>query len=252
MGRFAGKVVFVTGGASGMGLATVELLAEEGAKVVIADIQYELAKKNAAALGPSVAAFNLDQGSAKSVEAGIRFAEDTFGGLDYAVNAAGIQGPLGPLEELTPEAIQQVLAVNLAGIAYCLKYQAAAMRRRGGGAIVNISSICGIRSTPFLGAYSASKAGVISLTEVAAVENGAHGIRVNTILPGYVDTPLLDARIDRGWAASMTPNKRCGLPKDIADVAAFLLSDDAKQVTGVKLPVDGGLTAGHFINPPGF
>jgi len=252
MGRFDGKVAFVTGGASGMGLATVKLLAEEGAKVVMGDIQWELAKENAKLIGPAVLPFNLNQGDAQSVEEAIKFTEDKFGGLDLAVNAAAIQGPLGALEDLEPKDITQVFTVNLVGIAYCLKFEVAAMKRRGGGAIVNIASISGMRPTPYLGIYSASKTGVITLTNIAAVENGPDGIRVNCISPGYVDTPLLDARIDRGWAASMTPNRRCGVPRDIADVATFLLSDDAKQVNGVTVPVDGGLIAGHAIKPPGF
>ncbi|OQV00120.1 hypothetical protein CLAIMM_05658 [Cladophialophora immunda] len=252
MGRFDGKVAFVTGGASGMGLATVELLAQEGAKVVMGDIQWELAEKNAKSLGDSVLPFHLNQGDSKSVEEAIKFTEEKFGGLDLAVNAAGIQGPLGSLEDLQPQDFQNVIAVNLTGIAYCLKYEVAAMKRRGGGSIVNISSICGLRATPYLGIYSASKAGCISLTSTAAVEAGPDHVRVNVICPGYVDTPLLDARIDRAWAASITPTRRCGVPRDIADVTAFLLSDAAKQVNGVTVPVDGGLIAGHAVKPPGF
>jgi NAD(P)-dependent dehydrogenase (short-subunit alcohol dehydrogenase family) len=235
-----------------MGLATVKLLAEEGANVVMGDIQWELAQKNAKSIGSSVLPFQLNQGSAQSVEEAIKFTEEKFGGLDFAVNAAAIQGPLGPIEDLEPKDMANVLTVNLAGIAYCLKYEVLAMKRRGGGAIVNIASISGMRPTPYLGIYSASKTGVITLTNIAAVENGPDGIRVNCISPGYVDTPLLDARIDRGWAASMTPNRRCGVPRDIADVTAFLLSDDAKQVNGITMPVDGGLIAGHAIKPPGF
>lgn len=235
-----------------MGLSIAELLVEEGAKVAIADIQWDLAQQHAKRLGDSVVAVLLDQSNAESIEKAIRTTEEAFGGVDLAVNAAGIQGPLGSLEELDPNAIHDVLKVNLLGVAWCLKYEIIAMKKRGGGAIVNISSICGHRPTPFLGAYSASKAGVISLTNIAAVENGPDHIRVNAISPGYVDTPLLDTRIDRAWAASMTPNRRCGLPRDIADVTAFLLSDQARQVTGVTMPVDGGLIAGHAIKPPGF
>lgn len=252
MGRFEGKIAFVTGGASGMGLATVKLLAKEGAKVVMGDIQWELAQKNAKEIGESVVPFNLDIGSASSVESAIKFTEEKFGGLDYAVNAAAIQGPLGPLEDLEPADIDKVLRVDLAAAVYLLKYEISAMRRRGGGAIVNIASISGIRPTQFLGVYSAAKAGVICLTNIASVEAGPHKIRVNAIAPGFVDTPLLPKEFDRGWIATVTPNRRCGVPADIADVSAFLLSDDAKQINGITMPVDGGLIAGHHINPPGF
>ena len=252
MSRFDGKVAFISGGASGIGLAAAQLLAKEGAKVVIGDINWDLAQKAAASIGESARAVKLDQGNAESVEQAISFAEKTFSGLDYAVNAAGIQGPLGALEDLEPKDIQTVFAVNLHGIVYCLKYEIASIKKRGGGAIVNIASTTGLRPVPFLGVYSSSKSGVIALTNVAAVEGGPSKIRVNAISPGYVDTPLLDSRIDRKWVATVTPNGRCGLPSDIADAAAFLLSDEARQVTGVNMPVDGGLISGHHINPPGF
>lgn len=122
------------------------------------------------------------------------------------------------------------------------------MKKRGGGAIVNISSICGLRPTPYLGVYSA-----LTRMPSGPFSTAATFVRPMTpISPGYVDTPLLDARIDRGWAASITPNRRCGMPRDIADVTAFLLSDDAKQVNGVTMPVDGGLIAGHVIKRPGY
>ncbi|KAL2061489.1 hypothetical protein VTL71DRAFT_6866 [Oculimacula yallundae] len=252
MSRFEGKVAFVTGGASGMGLAIVKRLAEEGAKVVMADIQWELVQKNAKEIGNSVAPFRLDQSDPKSVEAAINFAEEKFGGLDFAVNAAAIQGSLGPIEALEVAEMQSVINVNLLGIAYCLKYELLALQKRKGGAIVNIASTCGMRPTANLAIYSASKAGVLSLTTTSATESGPHGIRVNTLSPGYVDTPLLDQRIDRAWAASITPNRRCGKTDDIADVTLFLLSDAARQVNGINVPVDGGLVASFGVIAPGF
>lgn len=252
MGRFEGKVVFVTGGASGMGLATVKLLAKEGAKVVFGDIQWELAQKVARDIGGSVTPLELNIGSASSVESAIKFTEEKYGGLDYAVNAAAIQGPLGALDDVEPSDFDKVFNIDLAAIAYLLKYEIAALKRRGGGAIVNIASIAGLKPTPFLGIYSAAKAGVISLTQIGAVEAGPHGIRINAIAPGFVDTPLLPKEFDRNWIASVTPNRRCGLPSDIADATLFLLSEDAKQINGTTMPVDGGLIAGHHINPPGY
>lgn len=251
MSRFGGKIAFISGGASGMGLATAQLLVKEGAKVVIGDINWELAQKSAASLGGETLAFKIDQADPEAVERAIAFVLEKFGRLDLAVNAAGIAGRYGRLESLSPKDIQTVFAVNLQGAAYLLKHETTAMNKTGGGAIVNIASTTGVRPTPFLGIYSTSKSGVISLTKFTAVEEGPNGIRVNCISPGYVDTPMLDASIDRGWIASVTPNRRCGKPEDIADAAAFLLSDAAKQITGVNLPVDGGQLADTSIRPPG-
>lgn len=235
-----------------MGLATTERLVKEGAKAVIADINLTLAQQAAAALNGAAVAVEMDQGNAESVKDAIAFAEESFGGIDYAVNAAGIQGPQGSVEDVTPEDMQKVFAVNLMGIAYCLKYEVAAIKKRGGGAIVNIASVAGVRAIPYLGIYSSSKAGVISISAAVAQEAGHYNIRVNTISPGYVDTPLLDARIDRAWAGSLVPTGRCGLPSDIADATAFLLSDAARQISGVNLAVDGGLVIVNTVKPPGF
>ena len=252
MSRFADKVVFISGGASGMGLATTQRLAKEGAKVVIADINWDLAQKVATSVGKAAVAVKMDQGNAESVREAIAFAEKTLGGIDYAVNAAGIQGPQASVETIEPEDMQRVYAVNLMGVAYCLKYEVAAIKKRGGGAIVNIASAAGIRAIPYLGVYSSTKAGVNSITTAVAQEAGEYKIRVNSVSPGYVDTPLLDARIDRAWAGSQVPTGRCGEPSDIADAIAFLLSEDARQITGVNLPVDGGLVISNTVKPPGF
>lgn len=249
MSDLAGKVAFVTGGASGIGLAVSTTLASRGAKVVIADINIDLAKKSASNINGSVA-YEMNQGDAKSVENAIRFTEEKFGRLDLAVNAAGIQGPLGKHLELSPTDMEKIIAVNTLGVSYCLLYEIAAMKRSGGGAIVNIASICGMRPTPGLGMYSVSKKAVLALTEITAAEYGPDGIRVNTVSPGYVDTPLLDPRIDRGWVASITPSRRCGKPQDLADVIVFLLSEQARQVNGVNIQVDGGFVAGLSLSPP--
>lgn len=234
-----------------MGLATAQLLTKEGAKVVIGDINWDLAQKSATSLGGETLAVKLDQADAEAVERAIAFVLEKFGRLDLAVNAAGIAGPYGALETLAPKDMNKVIAVNLQGVAYLLQQEIRAMKKTGGGAIVNISSTTGVRPSPFLGIYSTTKSGVISLSAFTAVEEGPNGIRINCISPGYVDTPLLDAAIDRSWIASITPNRRCGMPGDIADAVAFLLSDAAKQITGVNLPVDGGQLADSSTKPPG-
>lgn len=144
MSRFTNKVVFISGGASGIGLAATQRLAGEGAKVVIADINWDLAQKAATSVGKGAVAVKMDQGDAASVKEAIATAEKTLGGIDYAVNAAGIQGPQASVEDIEPEDIQRVYAVNVMGVAYCMKYQLAAIKKRGGGAIVNIASVAGI------------------------------------------------------------------------------------------------------------
>lgn len=250
MSRFQNKVAIVTGGASGIGFATCKVLANEGAKVVIADINTELGKDSAKRIGGDCVFMRLDIGDPESVQSVVDFTEAKFGGLDLAVNAAGIQGPLGKLLDLTPDDIARVYRVNTCGTAYWLRFTIPAMQRRHGGSIVNICSICGLRPTPGLGVFSSSKQAVEGLTSATAAEYGKDNIRINTISPGYVDTPLLDARIDRKWVASITPTGRCGQPEDLAQAICFLLSDAARQITGIDLPVDGGIIASMAISPP--
>lgn len=252
MGKFTGKVALVTGGASGIGFGISESLAAEGAQVVIGDIQWPLAQESADKIGKGTLAFKFDTSKPEDAESVVKFAVDKFGGVDYAVNCAGIQGPLAPLADVEPADLLKIAAVNQIGMMYLLKYEIPAMKKRGGGSIVNISSMAGSSPIPYMGAFSASKAAVNSITRAVAVEYGPDNIRVNAIEPGYTDTPLLHKAIDRNWAASITPTRRCGTPKNIADTTIFLLSDAASQVNGVIIAVDGGLGAASVVRPPGF
>lgn len=253
MTSFENKVAFITGGASGIGFAIATLLSEKGATVVIADRNEELGPKAAKALNGKGHFVYMDQSLAQTVEQAVTFTCNTLKRLDLAVNCAGVQGPLGPISACEIDEIDQTIKINLLGAAYCLKYLTKSMRECGnGGSVVNIASICGVRPTPFFSVFSASKAGLLSLTEACARECGPDGIRINAISPGYIETPLLNKAIDRDWAAGNTPTRKMGEPRDIAEAALFLLSDSAKQITGVNLRVDGGLVAGHHIPPPGY
>lgn len=248
---FEGKVALVTGGASGMGLATAKLLAELGAKVAIADINMDLAQESAAAIGGI--AIKLDQGDGQSVQNAVEAVEKEYGGLDLAVNNAAIQGQLGALDDLEDDDIARVTAVNLNGVIYSLKYEVRAIKKRGGtgGAIVNIASVAGMQPQAFVGPYSAAKAGVIAITKSAAVEFGPDRIRINAVSPGYIDTPLMRAaNIDPDFAAAKVPLLRCGQPQDIAELVVFLLSDKAKHLHGANVNIDGGLVAGTSVKPP--
>jgi NAD(P)-dependent dehydrogenase (short-subunit alcohol dehydrogenase family) len=255
MSRFEGKVAFITGGASGIGFATAKLLVEEGAKVVIGDINTSLVEKSAADLGGSTIGVELDVSDPNSVESATKAVEEKFGGLDLAVNAAGIMGKIGSITETDPQETWRVLAVNLAGVIYSMKYEILAMKKRTGkgqkSAIVNIASVAGMRPHPFLGHYSSTKAGVIAITKVAAVESGPDGIRVNSIAPGHTETPLVPKELDREFIAGLLPTRRMGTARDIAEATAFLLSSAADQITGINVPVDGGYMADNPVPVPG-
>jgi len=236
-----------------MGFAVAKRLADLGAKVAIGDINWDSAQKAAASIGHACLAIKLDTGDGESVKNAIAQVEEKYGGLDFAANCAAIQGAVGPIIDLEADDIARVTAVNLNGIIFCLKYEILAMKKRGGGAIVSIASVAGNQPMAYVGPYSASKAGVIAITKTAAAEVGADHIRVNSISPGYIDTPMMRAaKIEPSWAAVRTPNQRCGVPDDVADLVTFLLSEDAKQIHGVDVPIDGGLIVGHSVRPPGY
>lgn len=240
---FEGRVAVVTGGGSGIGRACAELLAQRGAAVVVADIRGEAAAAVARAIGGHP--IQLDVAAPDAVEeAAARVARD-LGPAGLLLNAAGIiQGDAMPPGELSFEVYDRVFAVNLRGThAGCVAF-GRRMAERGRGAIVNIASIAGIRSTP-LHAYGPMKAAIIRMTENLAGEWGPAGIRVNCVSPGSVLTPALQAAVDRGQrdlgrirAAAATG--RVVSPADVAEAAAFLLSDRAAAITGVNLPVDHG------------
>jgi NAD(P)-dependent dehydrogenase (short-subunit alcohol dehydrogenase family) len=242
-GRFAGRRVVVTGGASGIGLACAELLAERGAQVVIIDRQADAA--HAVALRIGGAAYVLDIAQVEQVEQVAARMEAELGPVDALASVAGIvQGQAVPPEQIPWTQYNQIFEVNLRGThAVCAAF-GSRMARRGRGAIVNIASISAVRSTP-LHAYGPMKAAIVGLTENLAGEWGRSGVRVNCLSPGAVLTPAMQTSFDQGLRdrATMAQASATGqicLPREVAQAAAFLLSDEAAAITGVNLPVDHG------------
>ncbi|MEU2344977.1 SDR family NAD(P)-dependent oxidoreductase [Streptomyces sp. NPDC013082] len=246
--EFAGKVALVTGGASGIGLALSRRLAASGAAVVVADHNEESARKAAAELeatGARAAAVALDVTDPASVEAGVRFVVDTFGGLHLAVNNGGIGGPSLPTGEYGIEDWNRVVATNLSGVFYSMRYELPAILAAGGGAVVNISSILGTNGFAGSPAYAAAKHGVVGLTKSAALEYAAQNVRINAVGPGFIDTPLLRDTDGpaRDHLVSLHPAGRLGTSEEVAELTAFLLSDRASFIHGSYHLVDGGYSA---------
>lgn len=238
-----GKIALITGGASGIGAACVELLARRGARPVILDLDKALADRTAAELG--CPAYQADITVAADVDALADRIEREVGHVEMLVNCAGmVQLDAAPPEEIDYDAWDRIMAVNVRGTFTCCRVFGSRMARRGSGSIVNIASIGGMRSMP-LHAYSPSKAAVINLTECLAGEWGRSGVRVNTVTPGYTLTALAQGAIDSGQRdlsrlVSTTATGRLALPEDLANAIIFLLSDQAQSITGVNLPVDNG------------
>ena len=243
--RLDGKVAVVTGGARGVGAATVRRLHSEGVSVVAADILDDDGKALADELGERVRYMHLDVTVEEEWPGIVETTEREFGKLDVLVNNAGILR-FASIEETTLEEFRLIIDVNLVGTFLGMRNAIPAMRRAGGGSIVNLSSTEGLGATVLCGAYTASKFGVRGITKVAALEYGRYGIRVNSVHPGGIDTPMTQAVTDdagRKYIASRTAVKRMGTAEDVASLIAFLASDDSSYSTGAEFVVDGGATA---------
>jgi hypothetical protein len=244
---FEGKLAFVTGAGSGIGAATSKLLAARGARVAVADINVDAVTRIASEIerdGGYALPVRIDVADPASVEEAVAKATRD-GGLDLAVNAAGITGALAPCADHGVADWQRIVGVNLTGTFLCMRAQIAAMLRQGGGAIVNVSSIMGSHALPGTAAYAASKHGVEGLTKAAALDYAKQGIRINAVAPGYVDTPMIAGRkpaVEEKIVA-MHPIGRIAEPEEIAKVIAFLLSADASFITGSIHLADGGFSA---------
>ena len=240
------KVALITGAATGIGRATALLFAAEGARVVVSDVDEMRGDDTRRAIretGGEATFCAADVADEDRVAALIAYCVQRFGRLDCAVNNAGIAGPTAPLHEIGFGDWSHTVAVNLGGVFLCMKHEIPVMRRQGGGAIVNTASGAGIVATPGMAPYCASKHGILGLTKTAAVENAAHGIRVNAICPGSTDTPMMQATmaIDpavKKMILKSMPVGRLGKPEEIAEAALWLCSDRASFVSGEALLVD--------------
>jgi NAD(P)-dependent dehydrogenase (short-subunit alcohol dehydrogenase family) len=242
---FAGKVAVVTGGGSGIGAACARLLSGRGAQVVVADVDLDAAKLVAADLGADGVAIGVDVSDPQACEEMVRTAIRTFGRLDVAVNNAGIGGPQAPVGEYPLDGWADVIGVNLSGVFYCMRAEIPAMLAAGGGSIVNMASILGSVGFARSGAYVAAKHGLVGLTKTAAIEYARQGIRVNSVGPGFIDTPLLSALPAEllGALEQMHPLGRLGRSEEVAELVAWLASDRASNTTGSYVLSDGGYTA---------
>lgn len=261
--ELAGKVAIITGGASGIGEASVEAFVNEGAKVVFADVNAELGENLARKVGDNARFKQTDVSKPEQVQALVDYAIEQFGGLHIMFNNAGISGKhVDRFLEDDFEDFDKVIGVNLLGVIKGCQFAGRHMAKNGGGVILNNASIAGLLPGYALSTYRASKSAVVMLSKSIAIDLAEHNIRVNCLAPGHIRSPLTsfalpgmdDAQVAAVKEAvspamdSNMPLKRHGRPIDVANVAVFLCSDKAAQVTGVIMPVDGGITAGDPVN----
>lgn len=243
--RFVGKVAFITGAASGIGRATAKAFAAEGARVAIADRSEDALAQVASevkAAGGEVLAITCDVSKSEQVEAAVAQTVAAFGRLDIAFNNAGVENKATQVHEIDPAEWDRILDINLRGTFVCMKHEIAQMLRQGGGVVVNTSSGAGIRGVAGGSAYAASKHAIIGLTKSAALDYAKANIRVNAILPGNIETPMMDRFTggDMQKAIDLEPVGRLGKPEEIAEAVLWMCSDLGGFVTGAAISVDGG------------
>jgi NAD(P)-dependent dehydrogenase (short-subunit alcohol dehydrogenase family) len=250
--ELGGKVGLVTGGTSGIGRETAVLFAKAGAKVVVAgrrELEGNETIELVRAAGGDGLFVKTDVSKASEVDSLVQKAAERFGRLDFAFNNAGVEGVLAPIVRQSEEDWDRTIDINLKGVWLCLKYEIRQMLKQGGsGAIVNMSSITGLVGAVGAAAYSASKHGVIGLTQTAALENAKSGIRVNAVCPGFTETAMADRALRvpsvHKYVLSLHPIGRLGRPTEIAEAVLWMCSDRSSFMTGQSIVLDGGFLAG--------
>lgn len=255
MGRLSGKRAIVTGAGSGIGRASAQLFAAQGARVLVVDQSEEGIEETLALIlseGHDAIGMKADVSDETDVSAYVARAVDTFGGLDVIYANAGVSGGRVPLFEQTVEQWEMILRVNLIGVFLAVKHASRVMVSQGSGAVICTASVAALRANAGSSPYAASKAGVVSFVQTAANELSGTGVRINAICPGLIETgmtrPIFDLARGRGTlerVGQLNPVRRHGEPSEIAHVALFLASDDASYVNGQSIPVDGGLSSTH-------
>lgn len=250
-GLLDGKVALITGGSTGIGRATAQIFAREGAQVGVADVNAEGAEETVRliqAAGGAALFIRADVSQAADTEAMVRTVVETYGRLDCAFNNAGIEGEMQSTQDYSEAAWERVMGINLKGVWLSMKAEIQHMLGHGGGAIVNTASAAGLVAVPSLSAYVAAKHGVVGLTKTAALEYAKAGIRVNAVCPGGVDTPMVQRVFGSNRelaeaAIASEPVGRLAQPAEIGEAVAWLCSDAASFVTGHPMAVDGGMVA---------
>lgn len=254
MSRLAGKIAIITGGAAGIGLAAAKLFVAEGAKVLLVDVQRAQLDAAAAELGSDNAiAMVADVSDAAQTRAYVDAAVERWGRVDILFANAGIEGKVASLTDYPLDEYERVMAVNVRGVFLGLQAVFPIMLKQGGGSIVITSSLGGLKGTPRIGPYIASKHAVVGLMKTAALEGAAHGIRVNTINPAPIATHMIQS-LEQQWAPNApekikarmetgVPMHRYGTPEEVARLALFLASDESSYCSGTSFPIDGGMSA---------
>jgi 3alpha(or 20beta)-hydroxysteroid dehydrogenase len=247
--RLDGKIALITGAARGQGAAAARRFVAEGARVMLTDVLDDLGKELAAELGAEYC--HLDVSSEDEWSEAVAHTVETYGDITILVNNAGILH-FSALAETTLADYQRVIGINQVGTFLGMRAVVPSMTKAGGGSIVNVSSVEGLAGMPYLVAYTASKFAIRGMTKVAALELGRHGIRVNSVHPGAIDTPMVSETL--GHPVDISPIgkkvalRRVGQPEDVANVVTFLAGDDSAYCTGAEIAVDGGATATHALN----